>query len=185
MNTEIFVPIIGYPNYEISNLGNVKSLKKEINHGNYISISEERIIPAKKHNGGYLFISLSSDGVKRQFLIHRLVAIMFIANPENKPQVNHKNGIRTDNRLENLEWTTVSENHIHAFRVLNKKHPRHQLGKVGGLCKHSKKIYCPTLDIGFGSLREAAESLGVWEKSINRVLRGEWLHIKGLVFRYT
>lgn len=75
---------------------------------------------------------LSSIGGNREYH-HRIVAYCFMPNPTNKPQVNHKNGIKHDNRASNLEWVTCSENHIHNFRVLGRKT---NLGKDlgGGVC---------------------------------------------------
>ena len=64
---------------------------------------------------------MSRDGEKRSVSVHRLVASAFLPNPASKPEVNHINGDRSDNRVENLEWATRSENEIHAFRVLGKK----------------------------------------------------------------
>lgn len=73
---------------------------------------------------GYKKVALyDKAGKKHPLLLHRLIAIHFIPNPENKPCVNHKNGIRNDNRIENLEWCTYRENSIHAFRVLKCKPP--------------------------------------------------------------
>lgn len=109
--------IKGYDNYLISNLGRVKSLKREEKLGNNVFIREEKIMRLKKHRDGYLCISLSKNGEPKMFQVHRLVAKEFIPNPENKPQVNHINAIRYDNNVENLEWCTNSENQIHCRRV--------------------------------------------------------------------
>lgn len=87
---------------------------------------------------GYCQVTLTEN--KRQFVvkIHRLIAEAFIPNPENKPQVNHINGIKTDNRVENLEWVTSSENLFHAHRIGIKKPSKHQAEVVGKLM--SKKV---------------------------------------------
>lgn len=70
---------------------------------------------------GYARVNLSKNGVNTKYLVHRLVAKTFIDNPFNKPQVNHKDGNKLNNSIENLEWVTQSENIIHAIKKLNKK----------------------------------------------------------------
>ncbi len=83
----------------------------------------------KKTWAGYMQVCLCKNNKKKYKSVHRLVAEAFIENIEHKPEVNHKNGDRADNRAENLEWVTRSENERHAYRVLKKKPNRPWLGK--------------------------------------------------------
>lgn len=109
---EIYKDIDGYAGfYKISNLGNVKSLKGKT----------ERFLKQYKDKNGYLHVSLSKNGHLKTFQVHRLVCLHFIEN-NTKLVVNHKDGNKSNNILENLELVTPQENIIHSFR---------ELGRVG------------------------------------------------------
>lgn len=102
--------------YLIDELGHIVSIPR--NNGNNQFTSYYQINGRLKKNG-YVEVSLTKGGVEKYYLLHRLVAKQFIPNPENKPQVNHINGIKHDNKVCNLEWVTAKENKDHQMKVLN------------------------------------------------------------------
>lgn len=114
-------PVVGYEGfYEVSNLGNVRSIDRIIKYKKSgKSLRRGRTMRLNTNRYGYIDLKLCKNGQEKAHLVHRLVANAFLINPETKPQVNHKNGVKNDNRLENLEWATLSENRLHSFRELN------------------------------------------------------------------
>lgn len=118
--TEIFLPIPGYENiYQVSNLGYVTNGRKKLK--------------TYTINSGYACLKLYKHGVKSSFLLHRLVAESFCPNPDNKPEVNHKDGDKLNCSATNLEWVTSSENKKHAkstgLKVYNLPSKGKKLGK--------------------------------------------------------
>lgn len=110
--------------YEVSNIGNIRSIDRYVDHykgGKRLYKGTSKNVRLNRY--GYLRCNLKDGGKRYDFSVHRLVALAFIPNPENKEQVNHINGIKTDNRVENLEWCTSSENNIHAtkYRLVKTK----------------------------------------------------------------
>lgn len=119
--------------YLVSNYGRIFGLKN-------------KIILKQNPIRGYCNVCLCKDNKPRTFRVHRLLAFAWIPEVEGKPYINHKNGTRNDNRLENLEWCNNSENQLHSFRELNRVKLKPCLGKTGILCKNSKKVAQYTKD---------------------------------------
>lgn len=142
--------------YQVSNLGRVRSLGRKINTGrNGYRITQDKIL--KQYNKfGYNYVILYCNQKSKTIRTHRLVAEMFISNPENKPQVNHKNENKEDNSVNNLEWTTAKENCNYGtrnIRILNKM-------KKQNVANFGQKIRCVELNIIFDSIKDATKFCG-------------------------
>lgn len=117
MEEEIWKDIVGYEGYYIlSNRGEVVGLERTIvGKDGVVKIYKRKKQKTFISTTGYVIVILCKNGVAKKKSIHRLLATAFIPNPHNKPEINHKNSIRSDNRLENLEWVTRSENVQHGY----------------------------------------------------------------------
>lgn len=138
--------------YQISDKGRVLSKERYImNNGFYIRRTKERILKPWKDSRGYHQIYLCREGKKKAMSVHRLVMINFKGIDKERNTVNHKNGIQTDNRLDNLEWMTQQENNLHAWTLglmrpmCGEDHPKAKLTmkkaeKIRELFKKDKKV---------------------------------------------
>lgn len=163
-NKEVWKQIKGLEGkYEISNLGRVKSVARiEIRKDGRKRPVKEKIRKSTVFNNGYY--GVSTNRLAGTFLIHRLIAEAFIPNPESKQTVNHKNGIKTDNRIENLEWATYGENNKHAYEKGLKKYTSKMRSNAKNLMtknrKDSSKLVLNTnTGIFYNSIKEAAISI--------------------------
>lgn len=176
---EVWNDILGYEGlYKISNFGRVKS-----------TVRNERILKARAHSGGYLRVNLCKDGKSKDAYIHRLVAQAFLDNPYEKCDVNHKDGNKENNCVENLEWTTRSENQKHAFDTGLNSSPRAMLGKFGELHNRSKRVSQYDLDgkllNTYGSIAEASRITGANATSISNCCKGVYAKAMGFIWRFT
>jgi len=161
--------VIGYEGlYEVSNLGRVKNLRKK--RINYVWHTETLMKP-KNNKDIYHRVELSKNSKRKIIGVHQLVAAAFIINSENKPNINHKNGVRNDNRVENLEWCTQKENIKHAWDTglsKSKKGAYHQSSKAIMVIDKLKNSV-----ISFGSLKLGAKYLGIGHSTICRYVLGQ------------
>jgi hypothetical protein len=153
MESETWVPVPDYEGYyEISNLARIRSIYRSIlTKAGYCKPERTRIIIQRVNNKRYLTVTLSKNGHSRTQFVHRLYAQAFLPNPENKPILNHKNGDKLCNTLNNLEWVTYSENALHAYQTGLYKSKERRGRLIVDTCTGKK----------FTSIKKAAESLNI------------------------
>lgn len=178
---KIWKDIKGYEGlYKISECGDIKKLDSFIfmpNGGR--RIDNEKILVAHKNHKGYLQIRLSNAGARKTFIVHRLVALHFVPNPKNKPQVNHKDCNKLNNRFTNLEWCTNVENCCHAvINGLIKSNPKsiatlvnYSKSATGSKNNNATKVAHIRTGKTFGSTIEAAKEFGLTHSQMQKRLK--------------
>lgn len=171
-----------FPDYYVTDTGDVYSRKYQPIKNPMSRIKKLKPILQKT---GYLAVALHKN--KKQYIItvHRLVAETFIPNPQHKTQVNHKNGIRTDDRLENLEWVTPRENVRHAFDVLKNKGSRAgQFGKENPKSRIIEQLKDNKVVATFYGGAEAERKTGISSSNIHACCKGKHRTIGGYEWKY-
>lgn len=175
--------LVDFPNYCVSNKGRVKSKDHIIELANGKYMRKGRILKQLCRGSGYYFVIISnSQGRFISLDVHKLVALTFIPNPLNKPQVNHIDGNKKNNNVSNLEWATAKENMQHAFKngLINKETQiaAHQYNARPVVMKKNKKIIKR-----FNSLKETGREIGASPSSIKYACLYSKTHIyKGYEF---
>lgn len=141
--------------------------------GRVFSVKRNKMLKPCDNGHGYLFVNLYMNSKPKQSKVHRLVAMAFIANPENKRQINHKDGNKRNNAMENLEWSTNSENGIHRYRVL-----KHTNGAV------KRPVICVDTGIKYPSIADASRHTGLSANLICQVCLGHRKTTKGFHWEY-
>ena len=193
---EIWKPVVGYEGlYEVSDLGRIKSVLKILKSGNRMRKYKERIITPQHTKDGYLYVHLYKEGKCKRLLVHRVVMLAFVPNTENKPQIDHINTQKDDNRLENLRWATPKENANNALTVEYMKTAHspdcYKRGQETRREKHGHnapiRIYQYSKDgllvADYSSLSEAERILGIPRKNISRAMNDHTLSAGGYMWR--
>lgn len=162
--------ITNFPTHEVSNLGNIRNKKTK------------RTRKFWKDKDGYYQLNIY-NGHHNYVKVHRLVAKTFVPNPLNKPQVNHINGIKTDNRIENLEWCSSKENIRHSYK-LGLSSTKHLEKVYERNCKPVAQIKNGKIIKIYPSLAEASKSVGVLYSSITYACKKETRTIKGFQWKF-
>ena len=180
---EVWRDIKGYEGlYQISNWGRVKSLPRKY------AQKTEKILKNCKNGSGYYLVVLNKNGESKNHHIHRLVAEAFIHNPDNLPIINHKNGNKLNNSVENLEWCTYSHNTLESYRLNPRETYSPSRGKFGKDHHNSKKVLQYDLNGNFirewECAREIQRRLNIHVGNISSCLNGKRKTTGGYIWKF-
>ena len=183
-NIEIWKDVENYEGlYQVSNLGRVRSLERDVFFPNgTIHHLKEKMLAPNLDRYGYQYVQLYKNGKSKGMFVHRLVAMAFIPNLENKSQINHKNEVKTDNVVENLEWCTSVYNINYGTRTTRAVQNRRSY-KLGNN-PSAKAVFCEELNKTFDCAKRAEQELGIWGTSIIKVCKGKRKTAGGFHWRY-
>ena len=175
--------------YQASSLGRIRSVDHCAMHsrGHSVVNRKGRILAPQMDMYGYYRVPLSKLGKTKHHLVHRLVAITFIPNPDSLPIINHKDLNKTNNTVDNLEWVTQQENCVHAItnghKAILSSDARKKVTQ-GAKAANSLPIICITIDEKFDSVTDASKSLGISKSAIIRSAKYNKRIRNGYEFRY-
>jgi len=176
IENEVWKSLPGVPGIEVSTLGRVRTLDKMVWNGRGTYPIKGRVLKQQKNNSGYLIVSIPVDGKWSKKLVHRMIAKAFIPNPEELPQVNHKDCNRTNNNVENLEFCTASYN--------NQYREKYGVSRTEAVGHRLFTINLETLEIlHFRSQGEAGRALGINQANISAVIKGKLKQAGGYYFK--
>ena len=170
--------IDGYEDYEVSDKGEVRRIRYA-DTGNSAKYKLPFYLKGSIDKDGYIRYALSKNSKSKSCFAHRLVATAFIENPMNKEQINHINGIKSDNRIENLEWCTSSENIRHRIDVLSVRLTNNRRSKPVVQLDFQGKLIAK-----YPSAKEAKRQTGFSQGHISECCRGEIPYYHGYVWKY-
>ena len=184
MTVEEWRDVVGYEGfYQVSNLGNVKSLDRIIERNGKLSYLKGKTIKACFSGRGYLTVGLSKNNKVKLVGVHRLVTQAFIPNPDNLPQVNHKDCVKSNNRVENLEWCSVLYN-----LTYDERHIKVGLKERGKKAPNRRKVMVfknGEWYMTFISAKATADFFGVCDSTVRDNIYGKNHIIKGeYTFKY-
>lgn len=174
LSDEIWKDIPGYEGlYQASSIGRIRNYRLKVLKPNLVK-------------SGYYHITLSSSSIPKTYRLHRIIGYAFIPQECGKPQINHINGIKTDNRVENLEWCTHSENQLHSYKnglnVPKRGSAAHNFGLVRGLSPRRKLVLDTNTGIFYDCMKDAADAKCLKYSQIKNRLHGRVENNTGLIY---